>query len=620
MTEPQGANRPAPEIELHSPAGRGVGYLGPALAWAVVFADLGTSVYYVPAILYAQVGALAPWFVLVAAVAFVFVAIGHLEVAQRYPKGGGGVSAASEAFGPRVGVISGALMVSAYLLTITISVVTALHYIAAIRPFAHEIPVLSVAALLLLGTLHWVGVRELPRVALALGVAALVGEGLLAAAVLAQVPPVKWIPLWRNLQEMASHRWTEMATGFAAAWLAFSGLESLGQLAPALREPRRQVLRVAAVLVVVSLLVTVPVFTVVAIEGAQAGGIGPHPALLAAVAQAYGGRTLMVAVSVTGAGFLLVGANVAFIGCYNVFKAVGELGYLPAAVAVRHKRFGTPRGAILVITAATVLLAVTTRGDLFRLGKVFAFGLLGSYTITSVSLEVIAWREGRRGARVIVGALAGLAVAIPWVTSWFTKPVSTLYGVAVTGMQLAVAFVTHRGWIRSGRFGYLRAASAEQAAAAGPATNEVVTLAEAIALKSTYPSTTVLALRGFNKNLCREAARRARGAGDAAVYVVVVDQIPGLFFPPRTGPSDDALEVLNAAVRDIAAEKMEAVPVWRLAHNAGASIAEAAEELGARCVLMGTTARSAVWQFLRGDVLKQLLRELPDHVHVVICE
>ena len=148
-------------------------------------------------------------------------------------------------------------------------------------------------------------------------------------------------------------------------------------------------------------------------------------------------------------------------------------------------------------------------------------------------------------------------------TSWFTKPVSTLYGVAVTGVQLAVAFVTHRGWIRSGRFGYLRAASAEQAAARGPATNEVVTLAEAVALRATYPSTTLVALRGPNKNLCREAARRARGAGDAAVYVIFVDQIPGLFFPPRTGPSDDALEVLDAAVKDITAEKMEAVPIWR---------------------------------------------------------
>jgi len=93
--EPPGA-RPAPEIELRSPAagpGRGVGYLGPALAWAVVFADLGTSVYYVPAILYAQVGGLAPVFVLVAAVAFIFVALGHLEIARRYPKGGGGVAA-----------------------------------------------------------------------------------------------------------------------------------------------------------------------------------------------------------------------------------------------------------------------------------------------------------------------------------------------------------------------------------------------------------------------------------------------------------------------------------------------------------------------------------------------
>jgi len=154
MADDAQGTRPAPEIELDRPAGRGVGYLGPALAWAVVFADLGTSVYYVPAILYAQVGGLAPVFVLVAAVAFVFVALGHLEIARRYPKGGGGVAAASEAFGPRVGVISGALMVSAYLLTIAITVVTALHYISVIRPFAYEIPVLSVAALLLLGTLH----------------------------------------------------------------------------------------------------------------------------------------------------------------------------------------------------------------------------------------------------------------------------------------------------------------------------------------------------------------------------------------------------------------------------------------------------------------------------------
>ena len=139
----------------------------------MVFADLGTSVYYVPAILYAQVGGLAPMFVLVATVAFVFVALEHLEIARRYPKGGGGVSAASEAFGPRVGVVSGALMVSAYLLTIAISVVTALHYIAVIRPFALRDPGDVGGRDPAAGSLHWVGVRELPRLALAMALAAL---------------------------------------------------------------------------------------------------------------------------------------------------------------------------------------------------------------------------------------------------------------------------------------------------------------------------------------------------------------------------------------------------------------------------------------------------------------
>ncbi len=92
-----------------------------------------------------------------------------------------------------------------------------------------------------------------------MALAALACEVALVVAVLSKVPQLHWIALWNNLEQMTSHHWTETATGFAAAWLAFSGLESLGQLAPALREPRRRVIRIVAVLVVVSLVVTVPV-------------------------------------------------------------------------------------------------------------------------------------------------------------------------------------------------------------------------------------------------------------------------------------------------------------------------------------------------------------------------
>ncbi|MEA2696466.1 MAG: hypothetical protein QOI66_737 [Myxococcales bacterium] len=615
--------RPVPQIALGGPsppADRGVGHLGPLLAWAVVFADLGTSVFYVPGILYAQIGPLAPVYVAIASIAFVFVALEHLEIAHRYPQGGGGVAAAVEAFGPWVGVVSGTLMVSAYLVTISIAVVSALHYIAALRPWPHEIEILSAVAILFLGFLHWIGIRELARLALVLGLVALVVQATLVAAVLVQLGPSEYAQLAATAGRFRHVGPADMASGFAAAWLAYSGLESLGQLAPAVREPRRRVIRITATLLIVSLLLTVPPLTTLAIHAAQAGAIAPQAALLAPVALKYGGMGLLVAVAFSGAGLLLVAANVAFIGCYNVFKTVSEHGYLPALIAQRNKRYGTPRGAIVVITFAALVLVLSTRADLLRLGKVFAFGLLGSYAITSVSLAALRWRENRRGPAFIIGVIAIVALVIPWVTSWFTKPAATLYGACVTGLQLAVAFVTQRGWIRAGRFGFIRAATAERAAADQPACGEVVTLEEALALKQTYSSTTLVALRGPNRNLCREASRRAKGVGDAAVYVIFVDEIPGLFFPPRTGPSDDALDVLNAAVYDITHEGLEAIPLWRLAHNAGASIAEAAETLQVKCLMVGTTQRSSVWTFLRGDVLKQLIKELPEPIHVVICE
>jgi nucleotide-binding universal stress UspA family protein len=108
--------------------------------------------------------------------------------------------------------------------------------------------------------------------------------------------------------------------------------------------------------------------------------------------------------------------------------------------------------------------------------------------------------------------------------------------------------------------------------------------------------------------------------GDAAVYVVYVDEIPGLLFPRRRGPSPEALRVLGATVTELRAAGIDAVPLWRLAHDAGASIAETAEELGATCVFIGTNQRSAVWHFLQGSVLKRLIAELPDRIHVVICQ
>jgi amino acid transporter/nucleotide-binding universal stress UspA family protein len=601
--------------------GRGVGNLGPWLAWAVVFADLGTSVYYVPGILYRQVGTVAAAFVLATTVAFVLVALEHLEVAHRYPAGGGGVSAAVEAFGPRVGVVSGALMVSAYLLTIALSTVTAMRYLATVNPFWPDRGLVSsVVAILLVGSLSWSGPRMVARLALVVALAALAVHAWLFWTVVRQLPPAAWSDLLRDVGRLRSLGWTDLATGFAGAWLAYSGLESLGQLAPAVREPRRKVIRTASVLLVGSVLVTVPVFTTVTVEAVAAGKISPNSALLAEVALRYGGTQMRLAVVLTGAILLLLAAKLAFIGCYNVFQAIGQHGYLPAFVGRAQSPGQPPRGAVILITLCAILLVLGTGGEPDMLAQLFAFGLLGSYVITSVSLDVLRWRERGLGVTFVLGVLVSLTVAVPWVTSWFTKWQSTLYGALTSGALLLVAYITHRGWIRSGRFGFLSAASAEAWAAELSTAVEVLTLEEVVALRQSYPSSTLVALRSANPALCREAARRAKGVGDGAVYVIFVDEIPGFLFPPRRGPTPEALRVLQTAVNDVRAAGMDAVPMWRLAHDAGASIAEAAEDLGVNAVLIGTTHRGSVWHFLRGNVLKRLIEELPDKVRVVICE
>src|SRR5688500_7913502 len=70
------------------------------LAWAVVFCDIGTSVYYVPGILYGHVKDATPFFVLLTTGGFILLALKYIEISWRNPEGGGVVTITTKAFGP----------------------------------------------------------------------------------------------------------------------------------------------------------------------------------------------------------------------------------------------------------------------------------------------------------------------------------------------------------------------------------------------------------------------------------------------------------------------------------------------------------------------------------------
>src|SRR5713101_4508405 len=144
-----------------------VGQLGSLLCWAVVFADIGSSVYYVPGILYGRVGNLAGFFVLLTMSVFVLLTLKYAEVSARFPEGGGVVTVAAQAINSWVGALGGMFILVSYFLTAAISCLSAVQYFSvvlpAIEPFVLAI---AIAVLLLLGLLNWIGISESAKVSL----------------------------------------------------------------------------------------------------------------------------------------------------------------------------------------------------------------------------------------------------------------------------------------------------------------------------------------------------------------------------------------------------------------------------------------------------------------------
>jgi amino acid transporter/nucleotide-binding universal stress UspA family protein len=599
------------------------GRLGPFLAWAVVFADIGTSIYYVPGLLFRELGGRSPSaaaaFVLMTGFAFIFLALKYVDVAARYPDGGGVVSVASDAFGPMLGCIGGLLICVDYFLTGAISSVSGFQYLAAelprLEPF---IAPAACGALLMLGLLNYIGIRESAVLTAVLAIGSLSVNLVVMGVVVVHLDGAQWGLVFDQLSTVRSLRPWPILVGFGSSWLAFSGLESISQIAPALQEPRERTALRAMLLVIAAILITSPIIT--AFETALLNTARANPdQFLYVLSLTYGGRILALAVVLTSTTLLIGAANTALIGCYHVFLALVRLGYLPQWLAERNQRYGTPHRAIVISVAVPVVVVLATQGHMALLGDMYSFGLLGAFTLTSLGIDRMRIQENKRGVWFWFGILTSLLVVVAWGVNLVSKTKATLFGGSVTAAGFAFAYAVRRGWIAGHRRGFTEAEAAEKAASELPSAVELLTVEEALDMRSMYPSSTLVALRAANLRLFQEATARSRGAGDAAVYVIYVDEVPGLFFPPKSAPSPEARSVLTAAVDYFKQAGIVAVPVWRMAHDAGASIAGAARKLGVEAVLVGTSQRNALWHLLRGSVLRSLVKDLPASTRVWIC-
>jgi amino acid transporter len=506
-----GAHAHGGQVHTHDQSHR----LSAFLCWAVVFADIGTSVYYTPGILYNTpgIGRLAGLFVSMTMVAFILLAIKYAEVSVRFPEGGGVVTVSARALNPWFGALGGMFILVDYFLTAAISSLSGLQYFQDIIPaIAPYVLPATIIVLVLLGALNWWGIKESAVVSAVIAVAAFVSDMVIIAAVLLWVPLPTIGALIGEMFHGGQLTGVTLLTGFAGAFLAFSGLESISQLSPVMRLPRRKTVTIALGIVVITVGLTSPlltIFSTLLLDG-QHNNLLAHPVpnidpnqFISQLGQAYGGPILGTATAITASALLIFASNTAIIGAYHVFMALSHMSFFPKAVLKLEPRRGTPLYSIMLATGIPVVILILAQGQIDLLGQLYAFGLLGAFALTCISLDVLRFRElrgkrqiafheeeeydapayasleadhldeielgastttptaGRRfahlwhkiGPRVnfVVGVLTTLMVATAWVTNLIVKRDATIFGGGLTMIGMAIAIWHYRREESSGR-------------------------------------------------------------------------------------------------------------------------------------------------------------------------
>jgi len=431
--------------------------LGPLLAWSIVFADIGTSIYYVPGILSASgYNRRAAIFVLMTLFVFILLALKYAEVTWRNPEGGGVVTIASRALHPFAGLVGGLFIIVDYYLTAAISAFSGIAYLAVVVPavgWGSAVPG-TLVALAMLAALNVYGIRESAIVSFIAATAAAAAQLLVVVLVALHIGLPGVVETIRSVGDGPPPLTPLVViTGFGAAFLAFSGLESVAQIAPAMRSPRRTTAYRTMAIVILTMVVTSPLLTL------WSTTLVPDPnnpanvnQLLSLLAGRYSGQAIAALVAVTGSVLLIFASNTAIIGGYHVFLALTRMGFLPRVVERRNSWRRTPHVAILTAVVPPVLLVYVAGHSAVAavfLGDLYAFGLLGSFILTNLSLDIIRWRDlatdgaARRRLVFAIGVLTTGLTVIGWSVNLVAKPYATAFGGGLTLVGLVVGLWTY---------------------------------------------------------------------------------------------------------------------------------------------------------------------------------
>jgi amino acid transporter len=187
--------------------------------------------------------------------------------------------------------------------------------------------------------------------------------------------------------------------GFGHSVLAMSGEETLAQVNREIAHPKLQNLKKAAVVIgIYALLFTAltSFFAVMIIPdnvrpqyfGNLISGIALHlwgPVWAKLIFQGF--------VVIVGVLILSGAQNTSIVGANGVLNRVAEDGVLTDAFQKPHPRYGTSYRIINLVVGMQLLTIVLTRGNVFTLAGLYAFGVVWSFALMALAVLVLRYTE-----------------------------------------------------------------------------------------------------------------------------------------------------------------------------------------------------------------------------------
>jgi APA family basic amino acid/polyamine antiporter len=237
----------------------------PAL-YSTAYGNVGSSIYYALGVVAAFALGLSPVVFMIAGLVFALTSFSYAEATAAVPEAGGSSSFARRAFNELVSFADGWALMLDYIITIAISAFFVPNYLAVFFPVLKTWPantIGGVVVILLLVLTNIVGVKEASGLNIFLAVLDLLTQlFLIVVGLLLLFSPEMLI---ENIHWGVAPTWGQLLFGISIAMIAYTGIETVSNLAGEAKEPGKDVPK-SIIMVLITVLVMYASISVIALS------------------------------------------------------------------------------------------------------------------------------------------------------------------------------------------------------------------------------------------------------------------------------------------------------------------------------------------------------------------